>query len=334
MEHTTFGRSGLRMPRVLLGAMTFGEQGGVGAPIEECRRILDTYLDAGGTAIDTASNYRGGASEETLGKLLAGRRDRVVLGSKYTVTRSPSDPNGGGNSRRNLRHTLETSLRRLGTDHLDVMWVHMWDRHTPIEETMRALDDAVAAGKVLYVGISDAPAWLIARANTLAEWRGWSAFVGIQVPYSLLNREVERELLPMAGALGMSVAAWGPLAGGVLTGKYAAGQAAPSVRLGNYAQSPRESTIVNAVRQVAGQTGVTPSQVALRWALSRSPWVHPIVGARTAEQLLDNLGALETSIPVEALDHLTKISAIELGFPHDFIAANSGWVLGAAAPPS
>lgn len=333
MEHVTFGRSGLRVSRLVLGAMTFGEQGGVGAPVEECRRILDAYLDAGGTTIDTASNYRGGASEEILGELLAGRRDGVVLGSKYTVTRSPGDPNGGGNSRRNLRRTLETSLRRLGTDHLDVLWVHLWDRHTPIEETVRALDDAVAAGKVLYVGISDAPAWVIARANTLADLRGWSAFVGIQVPYSLLSRDVERELLPMADELGMSVAAWAPLGGGVLTGKYATGQAAASVRLGNHVQSPRESRIVSAVRQVAEQAGVTPSRVALRWVLSRSPWVHPIVGARNAAQLLDNLGSLDTAIAAEALDHLTKVSAIELGFPHDFIADNAGWVLGAADVP-
>ena len=196
MRQRTFGASGLRISEAILGTMTFGEQGGVGAPLDECRRILATYLDAGGTTIDTASNYRGGASEEFLGDLLCGLRDRVVIGTKYTVTRDAAGPNSGGNSRRNLRASVDQSLRRLRTDHVDILWVHMWDRHTPIQETMRALDDAVRAGKVLYVGISDAPAWLIARANTLAEWRDWSAFLGVQVPYSLVLRDIERGCSP------------------------------------------------------------------------------------------------------------------------------------------
>src|ERR1043165_9355736 len=220
MRYTTFGQTGLRVSELVLGAMTFGEQGGVGAPIEECRRILDTYVEAGGNTIDTAINYRGGASEEILGRLLAGRRESFVLGTKYTASRDPADPNAAGNARKNLRASLETSLRRLNTDYIDVYWVHMWDRGTPVEETMRALDDAVRAGKVLYVGISDAPAWIVARANTLAELRGGSPFVGLQIPYSLVYREVERDLLPMADALGLSIAAWSPLAGGILSGKF------------------------------------------------------------------------------------------------------------------
>jgi len=174
MRYTTFGRTGLRVSELVLGAMTFGEQGGVGAPLDECRRILDVYAEAGGNMVDTAINYRGGASEEILGELLAGRRDRFVVATKYTVSRDPGDPNGGGNHRKNLRLSLEISLRRLRTDHIDVYWVHIWDRHTPIEETMRALDDAVSAGKVLYVGVSDTPAWVVSRANMLAEWRGWT----------------------------------------------------------------------------------------------------------------------------------------------------------------
>lgn len=170
--------------------MTFGEQGGVGAAIEECRRILDAYADAGGNTLDTAINYRGGASEEILGELLAGRRESFVVGTTYTVSRDRADPNAAGNARKNLRASLETSLRRLCTDYLDIYWVHMWDRATPLEETMRALDDAVRAGKVLYVGISDAPAWVVARASTLADWRGWSAFIGLQVPCSLTPSQV------------------------------------------------------------------------------------------------------------------------------------------------
>src|SRR3954466_27343 len=204
MRYRLLGRTGLRVSELFLGAMTFGEQGGVGAPIEECARMLDMYADAGGNVIDTAINYRGGASEEIVGEVLDGRRDRFVLATKYTVSRDGSDPNAAGNPRKNLRLSLETSLRRLRTDHIDVYWVHLWDRHTPVEETMRALDDAVTAGKVLYVGVSDTPAWVVSRANALAEWRGWTPFAGLQVPYSLLNRDAERELLPMAEAYGMS----------------------------------------------------------------------------------------------------------------------------------
>ena len=201
MRYRKFGNTGLRVSELFLGAMTFGEQGGVGAPLEECRRIVDAYAEAGGNVIDTAINYRGGASEEILGGLLVGRRDRFVLATKYTVSRDRDDPNGAGNHRKNLRLSLETSLRRLRTDYLDIYWVHMWDRHTPIEETMRALDDEVRAGRILYVGISDTPAWVVSQANTLADWHDWTAFAGLQVPYSLLQRDIERELLPHGRSL-------------------------------------------------------------------------------------------------------------------------------------
>ena len=235
MRYRPFGASGLRVSEVFLGAMTFGEQGGVGAPLDECRRMVDAYADAGGNVIDTAINYRGGASEEVLGELLQGRRDRFVLATKFGVSRDvksisdassgPSDPNAAGGHRKNLMLSLEMSLRRLRTDHVDVYWLHLYDRHTPIDETMRALDDAVRAGKVLYIGVSDTPAWVIARAQVLAEWRGWTPFVGLQVPYSLVERDIERELLPLAEAHGMTVAAWSPLAGGVLSGKFTRGGA-------------------------------------------------------------------------------------------------------------
>ena len=221
MRYTLFGGSGLRVSELFLGAMTFGEQGGVGAPPQECARILGAYADAGGNVIDTAINYRGGASEEIVGELLQGRRDRFVLSTKYTVSRDAGDPNAAGNHRKNLRLSLETSLRRLRTDYIDIYWVHMWDAGTPAEETMRALDDQVRAGKILYAGISDAPAWVVSRANTLAQWRGWTAFAGVQAPYSLLRRDIERELLPMAETLGLTLAAWSPLADGILSGKYA-----------------------------------------------------------------------------------------------------------------
>ena len=338
MRYKLFGGSGLRVSELFLGAMTFGEQGGVGAPPEECARILGAYADAGGNVIDTAINYRGGASEEILGALLDGRRDRFVLSTKYTVSRDRDDPNGGGNHRKNLRLSLETSLRRLRTDYIDIYWVHMWDRHTPAEETMRALDDQVRAGKILYLGISDAPAWLIARANTLAEWRGWTAFAGLQAPYSLLQRDIERELLPMAETLGLTVAGWSPLADGILSGKFtatgagsAAGAAGPGTRVDPASLSEHQHAIAATVAEVADGLGASPAQVAIAWTRTRSPAIHPIVGARRLDQLLDNLGAADLELPAEALARLDAATAPDLGFPATFIRDTGQWVFGAAA---
>jgi aryl-alcohol dehydrogenase-like predicted oxidoreductase len=225
---------------------------------------LDAYADAGGNVVDTAINYRAGASEEILGELLAGRRDRFVLATKYTVARDRDDPNAGGNHRKNMRLSLDTSPRRLRTGYIDIYWVHMWDRDTPIEETMRALDDEVRAGRILYVGISDTPAWLVARANTLAGWHDWSAFTGLQVPYSLLQRDIERELLPMAEALGMTVATWSPLAGGILSGKFTRPQGPElGTRINPASISEHQRNVVTALQSVADDIGATPSQVAI-----------------------------------------------------------------------
>jgi aryl-alcohol dehydrogenase-like predicted oxidoreductase len=334
MRYKLFGASGLRVSELFLGAMTFGEQGGVGAPPAECRRILDAYADAGGNVIDTAINYRGGASEEILGEILDGRRDRFVLATKYTVSRDRADPNGAGNHRKNLRLSLETSLRRLRTDYLDIYWVHMWDRHTPPEEMMRALDDQVRAGKILYLGISDAPAWLAARASTLAEWRGWTPFTGLQAPCSLLQRDLERELLPMAEAMGMTVAAWSPLADGILSGKFTAAAAAePGTRIDPAALSDHQRAIATLVADVAGDVGATPAQVAIAWTMARSPAIHPVIGARRLDQLLDNLGAAELELPADAISRLDAATAPDLGFPAAFIRETSPWVFGAAALP-
>jgi aryl-alcohol dehydrogenase-like predicted oxidoreductase len=332
MRYRQFGATGLRVSELFLGAMTFGEQGGVGAPLAECRRILDAYADAGGNVIDTAINYRGGSSEEILGELLPDRRDRFVLATKYTVSRARDDANGAGNHRKNLRLSLKTSLRRLRTDYIDIYWVHMWDRHTPIEETMRALDDEVRAGRILYVGISDAPAWVVSRANTLAEWRDWTPFAGLQVPYSLLQRDIERELLPMAEALGMSVAAWSPLAGGILSGKFTRSQPAESgTRVDPTSITEAQRTVAATLQSVADDVGATPSQVALAWTRARSPAIHPIIGARRVDQLLDNLGAVDVALGDEEMDRLDKATAIDLGFPTTFIAETGAWVFGAAA---
>ncbi len=336
MKYRTLGASGLRVSELILGAMTFGEQGGVGAPLPECRRMLDLYAEAGGNTIDTAINYRDGASEEFLGELLEGRRESFVLGTKYTVSRDRADPNAAGNHRKNLRASLETSLRRLRTDYVDIYWVHMWDRGTPIEETMRALDDAVRAGKVLYVGISDAPAWVVSRANTLAQWHDWSPFIGLQVPYSLLQRDIERELLPMAESLGLGVTAWSPLAGGVLSGKYTRrGGPTTGGRLTAESLSARDHAIARVVQDVADDLGATPSQVAIAWTASRSPAIHPILGARNLDQLRDNLAAADLTLPPDSLDRLEQATGFTLGFPGDFIAQTSPWVFGAAlADPS
>jgi aryl-alcohol dehydrogenase-like predicted oxidoreductase len=331
MRYRLFGASGLRVSELFLGAMTFGEQGGVGAAPEECQRIIDAYADAGGNVIDTAINYRGGASEEILGEVLTGRRDRFVLATKYTVSRDRDDPNAAGNHRKNLRLSLETSLRRLRTSYIDIYWVHMWDRHTPPEETMRALDDEVRAGKILYVGISDTPAWLIARANTLAQWHGWTAFTGLQVPYSLLQRDIERELLPMAETLGMTVAAWSPLAGGILSGKFSStNPAGPGTRIDPASLTEHQHTVAASVQTVAGELGVTAAQVAIAWTRARSPAIHPIIGARRADQLLDNLRAADLELPHEAIAQLDRAAELDLGFPSTFIGDTSPWVFGAA----
>ncbi|MBB6347498.1 MAG: putative oxidoreductase, aryl-alcohol dehydrogenase like protein [Nonomuraea muscovyensis] len=334
MRYRLLGRTGLRVSELFFGAMTFYERGGPGA-LREYRALLDTYADAGGNVIDTASAY--GDSEEILGELLDGHRDRFVLASKYTLSRDRRDPNAAGNHRKNLTLTLERSLRRLRTDHLDLYWVHIWDRHTPIEETMRALDDAVRAGKILYVGISDAPAWLVARANTLAEWRDWTPFAALQVPYNLLQRDIERELLPMAEAFGMTVAAWAPLARGVLSGKFTGHPAPPAgrTRVDPASLTARDHAVARTVREVADDLGATPAQVALAWTRTRSTAVHPIVGARDVAQLTDNLGATALTLPEEATRRLEAAAPFEPGFLSDFIAAAEAdlWPPGDTAPP-
>ncbi|WP_216215846.1 aldo/keto reductase [Amycolatopsis aidingensis] len=311
MRYRLFGPTGLRVSELVLGTMALDDP-------REWRRILDAYADAGGNVLDTASAY--GEGESTLGTIL-GRRDRFVLGTKYTLSRDAKDPNAAGNHRKNLVLSLERSLRRLRTDHVDIFWVHVWDRHTPIEETMRALDDVVCAGKVRYIGISDAPAWVVARANTLAQWRDRTPFAGLQVPYNLLKRDVERELLPMAEAFGLSVTAWAPLAAGVLSGAADAPPGAPGpTRFDPATLTARDRTAAAAVRTVADELGVHPAQVAIAWTRSKSPAILPIVGVRNLAQLTVNLGAVELTLPEEAIRRLEAAAPFEPGFPSDFIA--------------
>jgi aryl-alcohol dehydrogenase-like predicted oxidoreductase len=323
--------AGLRVSELFLGTMTFGESWGWGAPVEECRKMLDLYVEAGGNVIDTANAYTEGESERIAGQLLGAARERFVVMTKYTVTVDGSDPNASGNQRKSLVRSLEQSLARMGTDYVDVLWVHIWDPLTPVEETMRALDDVVRAGKVLYVGISDAPAWVVSRANTLADWRGWTAFTGLQVPYSLIQRHIERELLPMAESLGLSVAAWSPLAGGVLSGKFTRpGEPGPA-RIRQISQADvteRDLRIAREVDSVADDLGATSSQVTLAWTMARHRWVHPLVGARSAEQLAGNLAAADLVLPEEAVRRLDEVSAIERGFPVEMIESTRSFVYG------
>jgi len=340
MRYKLLGRSGLKVSAVALGTMTFGEEWGWGANKEECRKMFDAYVEAGGNFIDTANHYTNGTSEILTGELMGSSRERFVLATKYTLNGRPEDPNGGGNHRKSLVQSLEASLRRLKTDYIDLYWVHAWDAITPVEEVMRALDDVVRAGKVLYVGVSDTPAWVVAQATTLADLRGWSRFVGLQIPYSLIERTPERELLPMAKALDIAVTPWGVLGSGMLSGKFEQGKPHPQgdrltvTPWGPVTLTERNFAIADAVRAVAREIDRTPSQVALAWVLAQQQRavVVPILGARKLTQLRDNLGALDVKLSAEHLARLDDVSRVELGFPMDFLGFVGEMVHGKSAP--
>jgi aryl-alcohol dehydrogenase-like predicted oxidoreductase len=303
--------------------MTFGETWGWGASREECQKIFNAFVEAGGNFVDTSNNYTDGTSETYVGELIAPLRERLVVATKFSLTTRRDDPNGGGNHRKNMVQALEASLRRLKTDYVDLYWLHMWDFMTPIEEVMRGLDDLVRAGKVLYAGISDSPAWVAAQGNTLAELRGWSRFAALQIPYSLASRDAERDLLPMARAFDMAVLAWDVLDGGILTGKYNRGTDSPS-RYAADDVSERSLAVAEVVVDVAAQIGCTPAQAAIGWvrAQQRRTLVIPIVGARTEAQIRENLASLEVEIPPELLERLDEVSAPALGFPHTFLSSD------------
>ena len=323
MKYRLFGRSGLRVSELALGTMTFGTDWGWGADRDECRKIFDRYAEAGGNFLDTANNYTGGTSERIVGELVAADRDHFVVATKYSLSTRPDDPNAGGNHRKNLVRALEASLRRLGTDHVDLLWVHMWDGMTPVEEVVRALDDLVRAGKVLYVGCSDTPAWAVARAVTLAELRGWAAFCGLQVPWSLADRSVEREHLPLASALDLAVTPWGVLESGELTGKYLAPDGRPTRSRPEHVSS-RVNDLAREVMAVAADLDRPPAQVAINWVRQQDPGcvVIPIVGARSAAQLADNLGCLDLRLSPAQLDRLSAASAFQSGFPRSFLESD------------
>ena len=330
MRYKLLGRSGLRVSELCLGTMTFGEDWGWGASKEESRRIYDAFLAAGGNFIDTANLYTNGTSENFLGEFIGSDRGRIVLATKYTNAMPGADPNAAGNHRKSMVQAVEASLKRLKTDYIDLYWLHIWDFLTPIDEVMRAFDDLVRAGKILYAGISDAPAWVVSRANTMAELRGWTSFIGLQIEYSLIQRAPERELLPMARELEIGVTAWAPLASGVLTGKYTAAEHGQPKRLQDAKLDERKQRIVDAVQVIASESGYSAAQVAINWVRQQSGVVIPIIGARTLKQTQDNLGALKFKLSPDHLKRLTDASAIELGFPHDFFARDMvrGFVYG------
>ncbi|MGI8806981.1 MAG: aldo/keto reductase [Acidimicrobiales bacterium] len=322
MRYKLLGRTGLRVSELALGTMTFGGDWGWGAEKHESRAMFDAFAEAGGNLVDTANRYTNGTSETFVGEFVGGDRERFVLSTKYTLSRDGRDPNASGNHRKNLVESLEASLRRLGTDYVDLYWAHIWDPFTPIDEMMRALDDQVRAGKILYIGISDAPAWVISRANAMAELRGWTPFAAVQSQYSLVERNAERELLPMTVNLDLAFTAWGALGTGLLTGKYNDDPTGGGGRIHTAdwgSLEERKLTIAREVVAVAESIGATASQVALSWVRQQSPTMIPIIGARKASQLVDNLGCVGVVLGAEELERLDTVSRIELGFPYDFI---------------
>jgi aryl-alcohol dehydrogenase-like predicted oxidoreductase len=319
MRYKLLGASGLRVSELALGTMTFGETWGWGASKDESRRIFDAFAEAGGNFVDTANNYTDGTSEEFVGEFVASDREHFVVATKYTLSTRPVDPNAGGNHRKNMVQALDASLRRLGTDYVDLLWLHMWDGLTPVEEILRAFDDLVRAGKVLYVGFSDTPAWVVSRAHAIATVRGWTPPVAVQLPLSLVDRGAQRDLMPMARGVDLAVCAWGTLEGGTLTGKYFAGDGGPR----RYSNAPGEAeqALAREVMAVAKETGSSPAQVAINWVRQQPGLVIPIIGARTEEQAQDNIACLEHELSEELLERLTAAAPLSLGFPHSFLAS-------------
>lgn len=329
-HYRLLGRSGLRVSPVALGTMTFGQDWGWGADADEARRIFDLYVDRGGNFVDTAVNYTNGVSERILGEFIADKRDRIVLATKFTMSREPGNPNAGGNHRLNMVRSVEQSLRQLNTNRIDLLYLHAWDMTTQVDEVMRGLDDLVRSGKIHYAGICNTPAWRISQMQTLADLRGWTPFSALQIEYSLVERSVEHELIPMAAALGLGVLPWSPLGGGILTGKYGKSDVADShevsispTRKGIIASSghlnERSIEVAAVVRAIAEEIGATSSQVAIAWTLTNPAVTAPVIGARTLSQAADNLGALDVALSPEHVDRLNRASAPDPIFPARFV---------------
>ncbi|WP_194909262.1 aldo/keto reductase [Catenulispora rubra] len=319
-SYVTLGRSGLRVSPFALGAMTFGEDpGGAGCSVAESERILDAYLDRGGNFIDTANFYTNGHSEAILGDYFAarpGRRERTVLASKFFFNMHPGDPNGGGAGRSAIRRQLDQTLRRLRTDYLDLYWLHNWDRNTPVEETMQALDDLVRAGRIRYIGFSNTPAWFTAQAQTTALLRGWTPLIALQVEYSLLARTVEGELSPLARDQGMTLVPWSPLKNGFLSGKYRRGTQVTDSARTSFVGGPTDAEyeVIDTVTAIAEALDTTPAAVSLAWLRAQGN-VVPIIGARRIAHLEANLAALDVTLSADHLRTLSEVSAPTLNYP-------------------
>lgn len=321
MNYRLFGKSGLRVSEMALGTMTFGATTGWGADKLESKNIFDMYAKMGGNFIDTANRYADGESEKLVGEFIHSDRDHFVLSTKYSLHDKMNDPNFSGNHRKNMMRSVEASLKRLQTDYVDILWVHAWDFLTPTEEVLKGLNDLIASGKVHYIGVSDTPAWVVARANTIAELRGWNAFVGLQVEYSLLQRTPERDLIPMAKELGLALTPWAALAGGALSGKYLKGEQG-RVKEVSLRRNERSNSIAQKVLDVAAEMEVNASQVAIKWTMQKDFTSIPIVGARTASQIEDSLEAANINLSQKHIEELNEVSKIEMGFPHDFLQQN------------
>ncbi len=330
MRYRLLGHSGLRVSELCLGTMTFGEDWGWGASKDVSRQIFNRFVEAGGNFIDTAVNYTNGSAETFVGEFTKAVREHVVIATKYTLSGSEeTDPNQGGNSRKNMMHSVERSLKRLQTDYIDLLYLHMWDYMTPVEEVLRGMDDLVRQGKVLYVAFSDTPSWVVAEACTRAELRGWARPVALQLPYSLADRAIERAEMPAAKHWDMTIMAWGILEAGLLTGKYTAGNSEPK-RQQIEALPERFQTLVRELQAVADEVGRTPSQVAINWVRQQQhqAQIIPILGARTLVQLEDNLACLEWSLSEAQLARLSEAGAIRYGFPRDFFDGARQYIFG------
>jgi aryl-alcohol dehydrogenase-like predicted oxidoreductase len=325
-QYVTLGRSGLRVSPFCLGAMTFGEDWGWGSSVAESEAVIARFLDRGGNFIDTANVYTKGHSERIIGDFVArdrARRDRVVIATKFFGNLHPGDPNAGGAGRKNIVASCEQSLRRLQTDYIDLYWMHAWDRFTPIEETVGALDDLVRSGKVRYVGFSDTPAWKVAQAQTLASLRGWTRLIALQIEYSLLERTVEGELIPMALELGLGVTPWSPLRGGALSGKYTRENAATAKadrgERVTAALGEKAFAIIDELIRIAKRHATTPAAIALAWVRSRPGVASTIIGARRLDQLEQNLAALDVRLSTDDIASLDQLSKPILPFPMQFM---------------
>jgi aryl-alcohol dehydrogenase-like predicted oxidoreductase len=332
-QYRLLGNSGMRVSPICLGTMTFGTEWGFGSDLEESRQILDIYADRGGNFLDTANVYNDGSSESYLGQILQDRRDRFVLATKYSLSTDPTNPNAGGNHRKALVTAIEASLKRLNTDYIDLYWLHFWDYCTPIEEVMRVMDDMVRQGKILSVGLSDTPAWVVSEGQTIAKLRGWTQVSAIQLEYSLVERTSEAELLPMAVHNGITATAWSPLAGGILSGKYSradlldsespkdgSARKAITKRMGQL--NERSLVIVDVVKEIAQEVDRSPSQVSLNWLMQQPTKSIPIIGARKVTHLEDNLGALDFMLSTEQIDRLNKASHFDLPFPQKMVGTH------------